>query len=365
MGELRTGDEQSTGMRIGITLGALAIVVAIGVIDRITGPYLGLSPFYVVPVLFVAWYEGRAAGWLIALACSAAGLVADLTLPAHHGTLVPYWNAAMRLVVLGSMAELLIRLEAALRRERELAARERAAADRLRQLDQLKDTFLQTAAHDLRNPLGGIMGSALTLSRDDGTVSAEDRRLLIAGIVAMSRKMARLVDDLLDVERFKQGAVELSRVPTDVGDLVRQLAAGWEGPHHSLVVDAEPVVVSVDPVAVERIVENLLANAARHTPSGTPIWVRVEEHEGALVTVEDAGPGIPEGLRSQVFGPFARGADPGMGGVGVGLYLVGRLASLQGGRAWVEERPGGGASFKVHLPGEATVDRRVDLRPSA
>jgi signal transduction histidine kinase len=351
-------------MRIGITLCALAIVVAIGVVDRVTGPYVGLSPFYVMPVLFVAWYEGRAAGWLIALACAAAGLVADLTLPAHHGSLVPYWNAAMRLVVLASMAELLIRLEAALRRERELAARERAAADRLRQLDQLKDTFLQTAAHDLRNPLGGIMGSALTLAREDASVSPEDRRLLIGSIVAMSRKMARLVDDLLDIERFKQGAVELSRVPTDVGVLVQRLAASWDVSHHPLVVDAESVMATVDPVAVERIVENLLVNAARHTPPGTPIWVRVEECDGALVTVEDAGPGIPEGLRSQVFGPFARGADPGMGGVGVGLYLVGRLASLQGGHAWVEERDGGGASFKVLLPAAAEA-APVDLRPSA
>jgi signal transduction histidine kinase len=118
---------------------------------------------------------------------------------------------------------------------------------------------------------------------------------------------------------------------------------------------AEPVTVSVDPAKVERIIENLLANAARHTPPETPVWVRVERAEGGdgvLLAVEDAGAGIPEEQRDSVFEPFRQGPDaPAYApGVGIGLTLVSRFAELHGGTAWVEERPGGGSSFRVLIP---------------
>jgi signal transduction histidine kinase len=104
---------------------------------------------------------------------------------------------------------------------------------------------------------------------------------------------------------------------------------------------------------VERIVENLLANADRHTPPATPVWIRTSRHDqGVLITVEDAGAGIPLRLRAAVFEPFRQGPEhlrhaP---GVGIGLTLVARFAELHGGRAWVEDRPGGGSSFRVLLP---------------
>jgi signal transduction histidine kinase len=103
---------------------------------------------------------------------------------------------------------------------------------------------------------------------------------------------------------------------------------------------------------VERIVENLLANADRHTPPDTPVWIRTTRHnQGVLITVEDAGAGIPPQLRASLFEPFRQGPEhprhaP---GVGIGLTLVARFAKLHGGRAWVEERPGGGSSFRVLL----------------
>ena len=111
----------------------------------------------------------------------------------------------------------------------------------------------------------------------------------------------------------------------------------------------------MDGPKVERIVENLVANALRHTPPGTPLWVRVEPaDDGVLIVVEDAGAGVPEDMRATIFEPFRQGAPglKGTPGVGIGLALVARFASLHGGRAWVEEREGGGSSFRVLLPGE-------------
>jgi signal transduction histidine kinase len=123
----------------------------------------------------------------------------------------------------------------------------------------------------------------------------------------------------------------------------------------SVTVDAPSVTVSVDRPKVERIVENLVANMARHTAPGVPVWVRVRGKEGGvLISVEDAGPGVPPQFRSVIFEPFQQG--PGVPeprpGVGIGLSLVARFAELHGGHAWVEERPGGGSSFKVFLPSE-------------
>jgi signal transduction histidine kinase len=114
-----------------------------------------------------------------------------------------------------------------------------------------------------------------------------------------------------------------------------------------------------DAAKVERIVENLLANAARHTDPGTPIWVRVTHGErGALLCVDDAGPGVPAEQRESIFRPFERGpgGDSYTPGSGVGLALVAQIASLHDGHAWVEDRAGGGASFRVLLP-EPNGDR--------
>jgi two-component system, OmpR family, sensor histidine kinase KdpD len=126
-----------------------------------------------------------------------------------------------------------------------------------------------------------------------------------------------------------------------------ELVAGRE-----LSIEVEDVIVEVDAAMVERIVENLLANAVRHTPPESRIWIRVRsEAGGGVVVVEDDGPGVPPEQRLEIFEPFHQAsAQNDSGGVGVGLALVARFAELQGGRAWVEEGEHGGASFRVWLP---------------
>jgi signal transduction histidine kinase len=120
--------------------------------------------------------------------------------------------------------------------------------------------------------------------------------------------------------------------------------------------------VAIDVPKVERIVENLLVNAARHTPPHARIWIRVGPGDGgAIIAVEDDGPGLSPEDRERVFGPFERGISVSAHapGSGIGLTLVARFAELHGGRAWAEERDGGGASFLVWLPsgaGELTTE---------
>ena len=262
-----------------------------------------------------------------------------------------YWQGVMTDVTERKRAE---ELERALEVEREVTAR-------LRELDRMKNTFLQAVSHDLRTPLAAILGLAVTLEREDVLLHPAEAREMAARIAANARRLDRMVNDLLDLDRLSRGIVEPNLAPTDVGALVSNLVAESDlTAGREVRVEAPTLWAEVDAAKVERIVENLLANAVRHTPAGSRIWVRVEPGEANLtLVVEDEGPGVPPEERERIFEPFRQGPaapehSPGVG-VGVGLALVARFAELHGGRAWVEDRPGGGASFRVCLP----------LRPSA
>jgi PAS domain S-box-containing protein len=246
-------------------------------------------------------------------------------------------------------------LQSSERKYSEAFRREREATQRLRALDEMKNTFLEAVSHDLRTPLTSILGSALTLEQGAETLSREDALDLIHRVASNARKLERLLADLLDLDRLQRGIIAPQRRPTDVGALVRQVVAESDLlAGRRVEVEAPPFVMPLDAAKVERIVENLVANAGRHTPEGSALWVRVEPADrGVTIVVEDEGPGVPADLREAVFEPFRQGpAKESMHapGVGVGLSLVARFAELHGGRAWVQERPGGGASFRVFLP---------------
>jgi PAS domain S-box-containing protein len=232
---------------------------------------------------------------------------------------------------------------------------ERQATEELRRADEIKTTFLTAVSHDIRTPLSAILGNALTLEGGDRLgITDEEKKQLIHSLAAKARRLNAIVTDLLDTERLSRGVMEPKLQEIAVGRLVSLLVWDSEAMAGRKVhVDARSVSAWVDPQMVSRIVENLLTNAARHTPATSQIWVRVmPEGDDVLIVVEDDGPGVPEEHRAAVFDPFEHGPmtsehNP---GVGIGLSLVARFAELHGGRAWVEERDGGGASFRVSIP---------------
>jgi PAS domain S-box-containing protein len=230
---------------------------------------------------------------------------------------------------------------------------EREAAVRLRALDVMKDTFLQAVSHDLRTPLAAILGMAITLERGDVGLDPEETRQLAGRIEHNARRLERLVTNLLDLDRLARGVLTPTFEPTDVGDLVRRMVTDTDASGRHVEVSAESVIVPIDPPKVERIVENLLVNAIRHTPAGTSVHVSVTgSAHGVSIAVEDEGGGVPADLREKIFEEFRQGtgAPQPSPGVGIGLTLVRRFAEMHHGRAWVEEREGGGASFRVFLP---------------
>jgi K+-sensing histidine kinase KdpD len=224
------------------------------------------------------------------------------------------------------------------RAQRELEdalVREREAVNRLRVADALKNTFLQAVSHDLRTPLAAIASLAQTLERKRDALGPEQIEQFTRRISANARKLGRMLGDLLDLQRLEGGALHLRREPTDLADLVGRLLAESDLPaRHPVHVHAEHFLAEVDPSKVERIVDNLMTNAMRHTLAGTELWIRVERtDEGALVAVEDAGDGVPFAIREDIFGLFRRGSSPHEAGTGIGLSLVRKFAELHGGRA--------------------------------
>ncbi len=235
---------------------------------------------------------------------------------------------------------------------------EREVAERLRVLDEMKDTFLQAVSHDLRTPLAAVLGLALTLDRTDLDLPAEVQGELTGRLAANARKLDRLLSNLLDLERLKRGVVEASLEPADVAELVRRVVTEADFlSGREVVVHADVAEASIDPAKVERIVENLLVNAAKHTPDDSTIWVElISNPDWVQINIEDEGAGVPSHLRAAIFEPFQRGSDETSSpGAGIGLSLVARFTSLHGGEAWVEDREGGGASFRVRLPRDPTI----------
>jgi PAS domain S-box-containing protein len=230
---------------------------------------------------------------------------------------------------------------------------EREVASRLRGLDEMKDTFLQAVSHDLRTPLSIVLGGALTLERDDVDLGSADARDLVGRVARSAQKLSRLVTDLLDLDRLTRGLVEPKRTEVDLAELSATVVAETDAIGDRRVIQEVPhLTVSLDGPKVERIIENLLVNAARHTPEGSTIWLKAERAGSKVrVIVEDDGPGIPEEVRDQIFDAFVQGPTPAAHapGSGIGLALVARFAELHGGSAGVEDRPGGGARFVVEL----------------
>ena len=224
-------------------------------------------------------------------------------------------------------------------------------ADR-RQAEALRADVLSTVSHELRTPLASVLNFGLILRQRRGDLGDQAVARIVDQIVEEAQRIDRILSDMLEVDRIRHGRARPMREATDVTELVEQVASLHRA-QRVITVAAEPTSANVDTAKVERIVDNLIGNAVKHTPAGTPIALRLERRgDDLLIVVDDAGPGIPDVHKASVFEIFDRG-DKIMSnelGTGIGLSLVARFAALHGGRAWVEDTAAGGASVRVLLP---------------
>jgi signal transduction histidine kinase len=227
--------------------------------------------------------------------------------------------------------------------------------DRAEQENQAKDEFMAMLAHELRNPLSAISAAVQVLEATNGQ---EKPALRARSIIARQvHHLARLVDDLLDVGRVITGKIVLDRRPIDFADVVHRAVAvcGERQPDQRLEVMAQPVWIEGDLVRMEQIVNNIVGNAVKYTPSGGTIRVKLAiDGADAVLRVEDDGYGIAPELLPRVFDLFVQGEqtlDRAQGGLGIGLTLVRRLVELHRGTVSAfSEGPGRGSVFTVRLP---------------
>lgn len=231
---------------------------------------------------------------------------------------------------------------------------ERDVVERMRALESLRTNFLTAVSHELRTPLTVVLGIAELLRRRHGTIPHDQQQDLLARLEDNADRLGGLLDDLLDLNRLSEGRRSISFEPVDLAELVASVVEEVSPlEEHPLRVVLEPCQVEVEPTTMRRVVSNLIRNAAVHTPSGTPIVVHLEvAGDRVRCRVVDRGDGVPDDTKERIFERFEQGgsAPRHRPGTGIGLTLVRGFVDLHGGRVWVEDTPGGGATFVVELP---------------
>lgn len=240
----------------------------------------------------------------------------------------------------------------------------------LKEAEHLKDAFLGIAAHELRTPLAVLKGFAQTLliqtARGNGPELADWQVESLQDIDQSTSRLIELTEDLLDVTRLQAGQLTFHREPTDLVALARRVLTRFqkstEGQRLSLLTSSEYLVVDVDPRRMEQVLSNLLGNAIKYSPAGGAIEITLQkdgETKTALLSIRDAGIGIPVQQQARMFGRFERADNArsyGIGGTGLGLYLCRELVERHGGRIWFESVEGEGSTFYVSLPHSTNAD---------
>jgi signal transduction histidine kinase len=221
---------------------------------------------------------------------------------------------------------------------------------RLQVSDEQRRRLLADVTHELRTPLSVVRGSLEGIA--DGVYEADEER--VAAILEQTRLMGRLLEDLQTLSTAEAGGLSLTLEPTDLEAVVEEVMSAFVPQAAAREVelatscDGSPQL-NVDPARIRQVLENLVANAVRHTPVGGTVRIGLARRDDEVeLAVSDTGPGIPAEELDSIFDRYTRSADS--GGSGLGLAIARSLVEAHGGSIEAESPPGGGATIRVHLP---------------
>ena len=333
-----------TPARLLFSLLSVATVTGAVFALRPVAPVLSLGVLYVFAVLPVAVLWGLA----YALPVSLLSMITFnfLFLPPLHTLALrdsENWVAlAVYLVTAVVVSELATRS-----RRRGAAALE---AETLRRSDAVKTAVLRAVSHDLRSPLTAIAAASEVLEGGAERLTKAERAELVGSVRLETRRLVRLVGNLLDLSRLEAGAAAPTRELWTIDGLVaRSLEAiGPDADRIEVSLPADSPLLHIDAGQIERVLVNLLENALK--VSADPVELTTEVDNGMVVLrVLDHGPGLEPGAAERIFEPFERGVGAGEG-AGLGLAIAKGFAQANGGRVWAEPRNGRGAAFALALP---------------
>ena len=243
-------------------------------------------------------------------------------------------------------------------------ADQKAAIERQNQelyrLNEVKNTFLGIAAHDLRGPIGFIqMITNFLLDTSEEPVTEDELKSFLNDINQQANHMLELIDDLLDVSQIEAGKLNLNLEMVEIDNLVNEAVnrhtkmAACKGTR-VLLESCVPGLVKADPARLRQVIDNLISNAVKYSPPGSKVYVGLRRtHEEWRINVRDEGPGLTSEDRQHLFQSFARLSARPTGGeksVGLGLAITRRMVEAHGGKIGVDSEPGQGADFWFTLP---------------
>ncbi|HEV8474206.1 MAG TPA: sensor histidine kinase KdpD [Methylomirabilota bacterium] len=295
------------------------------------------------------------------------------TLPGASALYVPLLSSAGAVGVLGlrpsdphamDAPERLHQLETfaaqtALALERAHLAQDTQDAEVRVETERLRNSLLSSVSHDLRTPLATITGAVTTILEEGARLADGTRHELLESVREEADRLNRLVQNLLEMTRLESGALQLKQElhpPEEViGAALSRLAKRLAQRRVTTRVPPDLPLVPMDDVLIEQVLVNLLDNAVKYTPAGSPIDIIATATDRNLtIEIADRGPGLPAGEEEKVFEKFYRGEPEGARGAGLGLAICRGIVRAHGGRIWAQNLPGHGVAFLFTLPiGEA------------
>ena len=321
----------------------LSYVLVIVVLASLRGPYAALLASFVAFFSFDFLYLPPAYSFLVSKFEDVLGLIVFL----------------VTAITIGQLASALRRrAEEADKREREM----HVLYDMVRATHREKsmEALLTSVSHDLRTPLSTIKAAATSLLQEELPFDAEEKRRFLSAIEREADRLNQLVENLLDMSRIEGGALTPHKVWYLLDELLHsvleQMQPLLEGREVQTHLPDNLPPIEIDYIQIGQVLTNILENALRYTPAGSPISISVQwQAEQVLLSVADRGPGVPRAERERIFDKFYRvhsnpdAADHARGS-GLGLAVSRGLVEAHSGQLWVEERPGGGAIFCFTLP---------------
>jgi two-component system sensor histidine kinase KdpD len=229
---------------------------------------------------------------------------------------------------------------------------------------RIRAALFSSVTHDLRTPLASIKGAATSLLEEGVTFAPDQTRDLLQTVVEESDRLNRLIANLLDLSRFRAGALSPQKIPTAIDEVIEGVVGRLRKsldsrPIHVRVREDIPLV-PLDLLQIDQVLTNVIENAAKYSPSGTPIELTAARWQSWVeIAIADKGPGIKGDDKEAVFTEFFRkSSDQGAAGVGLGLAITRAIVEAHGGTIWIQETPGGGTTVKFRLPLELKATAR-------